>query len=97
MTSPMRGMAARRLFTNFILLFSCQADQATRDSEATVTSVGSIARVCSAIRRPAIVGCFAFDDSYLAIDDRGRASARMWNVLASDPSGPHSTRVGAWT
>ena len=72
MASAMRGMAARRLFTNFMLLFSCLAYQATRDLEAAVGSVGSIARefFCTSIKEPAIGRRFAFDDSFLAIHDR---------------------------
>ncbi|MNZ87758.1 hypothetical protein D3C78_1066290 [compost metagenome] len=41
MASAMMSEAARKLFTNFILLFSCLAYQATRDSSEAVASVGS--------------------------------------------------------
>src|SRR5690349_10743872 len=58
MPSAMRGMAASRRFTNFMLLFSCLAYQATRDFEAAVGSVGSIARefFCTSIKSPRFGG-----------------------------------------
>jgi hypothetical protein len=72
MASAMMSEAASTFFTNTILLFSCLADQATRESGSAAGRVGFKRQrffIVLTLKSHPIEGRFAFNDIDFSFDD----------------------------